>query len=238
MKKIQKKYTFAVIASDVVIFTIRENKLNVLLIKMQKEPFKENYWAAPGGLIKPSESVETSAQRNLFEKTGVRNVYLEQLYTFGDIDRDPFGRVVSVAYFALIPSDAIRLKTTKEYGDVQWFEIDRLPKLAYDHKQIIATACERLQKKLEYSNIAYSLLPKKFPLSELQRTYEIILKKRLDKRNFRKKIFSLGLVIKTNTTEKLININKCKSAANQKLLFRKNLNNALCIKYIHYFSRF
>lgn len=202
MTKVSKKYDFAVIASDVVIFTIRESKLNVLLIKMQKEPYKNNFWAAPGGLAKPDESVDGSARRNLFEKTGVKNVYLEQLYTFGEIGRDPFGRVVSVAYFALIPSDNIRLKTTREYGDVQWFGIDALPKLAYDHKKIITTACERLQKKLGYSNIAYSLLPKKFPLSELQKTYEIILKRKLDKRNFRKKIFSLGLVKKTDKTER------------------------------------
>lgn len=202
MPKVVIKYDFAVIATDVVIFTIRENKLNVLLIKMQKEPYSHNFWAAPGGLIRPNESVDESGRRNLLEKTGVKNVYLEQLYTFGETDRDPFGRVVSVAYFALIPSDTIRLKTTKEYGDVQWFEIDNLPNLAYDHKEIIATAYRRLQKKLEYSNIAYSLLPKKFPLSELQKTYEIILKRKIDKRNFRKKILSLGLVRKTDITEK------------------------------------
>jgi len=201
MPKVAKKYDFAVIASDIVIFTIRKNKLNVLLIKMQKEPYRHNYWATPGGLVRPDESVDESARRNLFEKTGVKNVYLEQLYTFGEIGRDPFGRVVSVAYFALIPSDNVRLKTTKEYGNVQWFGIANLPKLAYDHKEIIATAYERLQKKLEYSNIAYSLLPKKFPLSELQKTYEIILKRKLDKRNFRKKILSLDLVKKTNATE-------------------------------------
>ncbi len=202
MPKVIKKYDFAVIATDVVIFTIRENKLNVLLIKMQKDPYKHNFWAAPGGLVKPDESVDDSARRNLFEKTGVKNVYLEQLYTFGETGRDPFGRVVSVAYFALIPSDTLRFKTTKEYGDVKWFEISHLPKLAYDHKQIIAMAYERLQKKLGYSNIAYSLLPKKFPLSELQKTYEMILKKKLDKRNFIKKIFLLGLVKKTDATER------------------------------------
>ncbi|MFA6194059.1 MAG: NUDIX domain-containing protein [Parcubacteria group bacterium] len=196
MKNIQKKYKFAVIAVDVAIFTIKEGKLQVLLIKMKKEPYKR-HWAAPGGLIGGNESLKKAAQRVLREKAGVKDVYLEQLYAFGDPDRDPFGRVVSIAYFALIPSLDIALKTTKEYDDVSWFPMKSLPPLAYDHREIIKKALKRLQSQIANSNIAYSLLPQKFTLTDLQKTYEIILGRKLDKRNFRKKILSLEIVRKT-----------------------------------------
>lgn len=195
MKSISPKYTFAVIATDVVIFTMKGGQLQVLLIKMKKQPFTE-HWAAPGGLVSPVESVNHAASRVLAEKTGVSNVYLEQLYTFGEVDRDPFGRVVSVAYFALIQSPQVHLKTTSEYGDVAWFPVKKLPKLAYDHTKIIRTAVQRLKAKLEYTNIVYSLLPKEFTLTELQQVYQIILDESLDKRNFRKKVLSLGLLKK------------------------------------------
>jgi len=188
-----KKYKFAVIAVDVVIFTVFQNDLQVLLIKMKKKPFS-GMWAVSGGLVKPNESVDNAAKRHLAQKTGVKNVYLEQLYTFGKPERDPFGRVVSVAYMALIPSADTKLKTTKEYEDVKWFNVNKLPRLAYDHQEIIRYAVSRLQAKLGYTNIAYSLLPSKFTLGELQKIYEIILDKKVDKRNFRKKITRLGIL--------------------------------------------
>jgi 8-oxo-dGTP diphosphatase len=191
-----KKYKYAVIATDTVLFTVIEEKLNVLLIKMKKPPFG-NMWAAPGGLVKPDESVDDCAKRILSEKTGIRNVYLEQLYTFGSVKRDPFGRVVSVAYFALVPSDGHQLRTTEEYADVRWFPADKLPSLAYDHREIVKFSIERLRAKLGYTNIVYSLLPKEFTLGEMQAFYEIIFGKALDKRNFRKKILSLKLVKST-----------------------------------------
>lgn len=193
MAKVARKYKFAVIASDVVMLTVRDGKLEVLCIQMQKAPFIGK-WAVPGGLVQPTESVDEAAHRILAEKAGIHGVYLEQLYTFGKVRRDPFGRVVSVAYFALVPSDALRLKTTKEYKDVQWFPVKKLPGLAYDHADIVATAVQRLQAKLGYTNIVYSLLPKTFTLSELQGMYETILGKTLDKRNFRKKVIGLKLV--------------------------------------------
>lgn len=191
--KTQIKYKFAVIATDVVIFTIKNNDLNVLLIQMKKKPFID-MWAMPGGLVNPGESVDDSAKRNLSLKAGVKDIFLEQLYTFGDADRDPFGRVVSVAYFALIQSTDVELKTTKDYKDVAWFSVKKLPKMAYDHKEVLALAIERLKSKLEYTNIACNLLPNEFTLTELQDIYEIILDKKLDKRNFRKKILSLKLI--------------------------------------------
>lgn len=197
MDNIQQKYEHAVIATDVIIFRIESNNLQVLLIKMKKKPFTD-MWAAPGGLVKGDESVEMSAKRNLYDKTGVKDIYLEQLYTFGGVDRDPFGRVVSVAYFALLPQGIkLDLKTTDEYGDVAWFSVSDLPELAYDHKQIINAALDRLRSKLEYTNIVYSLLPQEFTLTDLQSVYEMILDKKLDKRNFRKKILSLGMIKKT-----------------------------------------
>ncbi|MCH8821049.1 NUDIX hydrolase [Patescibacteria group bacterium] len=193
METVKKKYEFAVIATDVVIFTVQNYQLKVLLINMKKPPFT-GFWACPGGLVKPTESVEESAKRHLLEKTGVKDVYLEQLHTFGQVDRDPFGRVVSVAYFALIPSDNLNLHTTKEYKGVEWFPVNKLPKPAYDHSEIISLALDRLKHKITQTNIAYSLLPKQFTLGELQDMYELILDKEVDKRNFRKKILSLNLI--------------------------------------------
>jgi len=201
MPRIAKKYKYAVIAVDVVIFRINKEKLEVLLIQMKKRPFSGS-WAAPGGLIKANEALDQAAKRILFEKSGVKNVFLEQLYAFGKVSRDPFGRVVSVAYYALIPGSDLPLKTTKEYSDVRWSSLDRLPRLAYDHREIIEKAVRRLQKKLVQSNVAYSLLPKEFTLSQLQKTYEIILRKKLDKRNFQKKIFSLNLIKKTDRKQR------------------------------------
>lgn len=190
---LRKRYKFAVIATDVVILTVRDEQLRVLLIKMKKHPFT-GHWAVPGGLVKPKESVDESAHRHLGDKTGVKNVYLEQLYTFGAVHRDPFGRVVSVAYFALVPHSRFILKTSDLYEDIAWFSVAALPKMAYDHREMVRVAVARLKAKLEYSNIVYSLLPFEFTLSELQRVYEVILGRTLDKRNFRKKLLSLGLL--------------------------------------------
>lgn len=188
-----KKYEHAVIAADVAVFTVDEGELKVLLIKMKKSPY-EDHWAMPGGLVGGEESVDEAAIRHLDDKAGLKNVFLEQLYTFGDVDRDPFGRVVSVAYFALIEGQGKELKTTSEYQDVAWFPVAEVPKLAYDHKEVLALALERLRAKLGYTNIVCNLLPNEFTLGQMQNVYEVILGKEIDKRNFRKKILSLGLV--------------------------------------------
>ncbi len=193
MAKVKKKFKFVVVAVDVVIFTVHQGKLKVLLIRMKKKPFS-GFWALPGGLIGVDEDLDKAARRHLHEKTGIKDIYLEQLYSFGRVDRDPFGRVVSVAYFALVPKDKYNLRTSAEYSDIDWFAVDDLPPLAYDHSEIVQKAIKRLQAKLTYTNIVYSLMPSQFTLSELQQVYEIILKKKLDKRNFRKKILSLKLV--------------------------------------------
>lgn len=192
MNKVTKKYPYAVIATDVVIFTVDNGELKVLLMGMQKAPFSGTK-AMPGGLVKPNESVDTAARRILLEQTTLSDIYMEQLYTFGRVDRDPFGRVVSVAYMALLP-DAKEVKTNGNYSDITWVSVKNIPKLAYDHKEILQTAVARLKNKLSYTNVAFSLLPNKFTLTQLQTLYEIILGTKLDKRNFRKKILQLDML--------------------------------------------
>lgn len=196
MEQVKQVYEHAVIATDVVIFTMKDDVLQVLLIKMTKSEY-EDHWALPGGLVEGDEGLEESAHRHLEVKTGVKEDYLEQLETFGAPDRDPFGRVVSVAYFALVPQDKHELSTSEEYDGVEWFPVGDLPKLAYDHELMLATAVARLKAKLEYTNIAYGLLPHSFTLTDLQTVYEVILGKDIDKRNFRKKILASGILKET-----------------------------------------
>ena len=181
------------IAVDNCIFTVLEDRLHLLLIQMTKVPYT-GMWALPGGLIQEAESLDAAAGRILYEETGVADVYLEQLYTFGQPDRDPAGRVISVAYCALIHAAGITLRTQLKYADVRWWPCATLPPLAYDHNTVAAYARQRLEWKLAYTNVAWSLLPRRFALTELQKVYEAVLGRPLDKRNFRKKILALGLV--------------------------------------------
>jgi 8-oxo-dGTP diphosphatase len=181
------------VAVDNCIFTVLEDRLHLLLIQMTKVPYK-GMWALPGGLIQNDESLDAAAVRILYEETGVADVYLEQLYTFGRPDRDPAGRVVSIAYFALIHAAGMALCTQPKYAEVRWWPCATLPPLAYDHDAVAAYAQQRLEWKLAYTNVVWSLLPRRFALTELQKVYEAVLGKKLDKRNFRKKILALGLV--------------------------------------------
>lgn len=183
-----------VVAVDTVIFTVKEGELCVLLIQMKKAPYTGR-WAFPGGRIENHETTEQTAVRILKEQTGVSHVYLEQLKTFDAIERDQLERVISVASFALISSSDVKLKTTDKYADVKWWPVKKLPELAYDHKLIAKEAITRLKSRLQYTNIAWSLLPEEFTLTDLQRVYEIILDTAIDKRNFRKRILSLDLII-------------------------------------------
>ena len=179
---------------DPVIFSLREEQLQVLLVRRAEMPFA-GMWAIPGGFVHQEESLETAALRELEEETGVKDAYLEQLYTYGDPDRDPRGRVVTVAYFSLIPTDApIRFEGGSDATQARWFPIDELPPLAFDHAQIIAYALRRLRYKLEYSAVGFELLPNEFTLSELQYTYELILGEKLDKRNFRRRILEANVI--------------------------------------------
>lgn len=184
------------VATDAAIFTVRGGELCVLLIKMKKAPFTAS-WALPGGLIDDKETTEHAATRILRDETGVSDVYLEQLMTFDDPARDPFGRVVSVAWFALVPDTGTELTTSDKYADVAWQPVKKAKNLAYDHDRVLGVAVDRVRAKLGYSNIAWSLLSKVFTLTELQNVYETILGKALDKRNFRKKILASGLIKST-----------------------------------------
>jgi 8-oxo-dGTP diphosphatase len=182
---------------DIVIFTIQNEALKVLLIKRGEPPFK-NCYALPGGFVEMKETLDSAAARELEEETGVKDVYLEQLYTFGEPNRDPRTRVITVSYIALIDSEKISLKASSDAISADWFDIDSLPKLGFDHGVIISYAKERLHSKLSYSNIAFSLVPKYFTLTQVQKVYEIILGHPLDKRNFRKELETLGLVKETD----------------------------------------
>jgi 8-oxo-dGTP diphosphatase len=184
------------VTTDIVIFTVRDQQLKVLLIKRKGAPFKGR-WALPGGFVNIDEDLEQCAKRELAEETGVKGVYLEQLYTFGAPKRDPRERVISVAYFALIPSQKQTLKAASDAESVDWFVIDELPKLAFDHQDIIDIAHQRLVAKLDYSTLAFQFMPKEFTLSELQTVYEIILRQEVDKRNFRKWVLALGNIEET-----------------------------------------
>lgn len=181
------------VAVDNCIFTVQADRLHLLLLQMTKAPFTQQ-WALPGGLIADTESLDAAAARILAETTGVTQVYLEQLYTFGRPDRDPAGRVIAVAYFALIHAQSLCLRTPPKYADVRWWSCTDLPPLAYDHAEVVTYARQRLAWKLAYSNVVWSLLPPRFALTELQKVYEAVLGHPLDKRNFRKKILSLGLL--------------------------------------------
>lgn len=195
------QYDRPAVTVDVLVFAIIGQQLKVALIKRGIAPFK-NYWAIPGGFVHIDESLEDAARRELAEEAGVQGVYLEQLYTFGDPGRDPRGRVITVAYYALSPDQDITLSAATDAREAQWFAVDAVPPLAFDHKEILQRALERLKSKLEYSNIAYSLLPPKFRLTELQQVYEIILGRPLDKRNFRKRILAQGLLEATRQVDK------------------------------------
>ena len=184
------------ITVDVVIFSILDEMLKALLVKRTSWPY-EGVWAIPGGFIQMEESLEQAAYRKLAEETGVTSsdVYLEQLYTFGEPDRDPRTRVVTVAYFALVGADKIDLQTTTgETEDVVWFSVYDLPSLAFDHADILDYALTRLRYKLEYSAVGFQLLPEKFTLRELQDAYEIVLGTKLDKGNFRSKLRKTNVV--------------------------------------------
>ena len=168
------EYPHPSVTTDIVIFTIRHDELKVLLIKRGMPPY-QGMWALPGGFVDMDEDLEQGARRELEEETGVSDVYLEQLYTFGAPDRDPRERVITVAYYALVPTDEIDIKAGSDAEGVSWIGMQELPELAFDHATILAMAYERLSAKLDYSTIAFQFMPTEFTLPELQHVYEVIL---------------------------------------------------------------
>lgn len=180
---------------DVVIFTLRDDDLQVLLVKRKSAPYAGR-WAIPGGFMRIDEPPEEAARRELSEETGVRDVYMEQLYTFGDPKRDPRGRVITVAYFALVPAP-LAVHAGGDASHACWWSMVGLPPLAFDHADILDYALTRLRYKLEYTAVGFQLLPDTFTLSELQKAYEVVLGSALDKRNFRRKILEAQVIEET-----------------------------------------
>jgi 8-oxo-dGTP diphosphatase len=187
----QYDYPHPAVTTDIVIFTIEDGELKVLLIERSNDPYK-GCWALPGGFVDINEDLESAALRELKEETGVTGVYLEQLFTFGRPNRDPRERVISVAYYALVPLDKLDIKPASDASKAEWYPCSSLPKLAFDHQQIVRLARQRLAAKMDYSTIGLNFMPNKFTLSELQRVYEIIRGVPLDKRNFRKRVLTFN----------------------------------------------
>lgn len=189
------------LAVDCVVFGLDEDELQVLLIRRGLEPFL-NCWALPGGFVHVGESLDEAARRELDEETGLRKLFLEQLYSFGEPDRDPREHVVSVTYYALVKLSDHKVRAATDAAEAAWFAVSDLPRLAFDHTTITELALERLRGKVRYQPIGFELLPRKFTLTQLQRMYEIILERRLDKRNFRKKIRAMDLLIELDEVQK------------------------------------
>ncbi len=181
------------VAVDVVLFMIDRGTLKALFIRREQQPFAGE-WALPGGMVKPEETLDAAALRVLQEETHLRNIYLEQLYSFGEPERDPRERVISVAYYALVSAERQDASTN---GHFTWCTVNSLPALAFDHRRIVDCALERLRNKINYTTLGFQLLPKTFTLTELQTSYEIILGRTLDKRNFRRKMLQLGILKST-----------------------------------------
>lgn len=188
---------------DCVIFglDLDEEALRVMLVERDLEPF-EGMWAVPGGFVRPGETLEEAAARELREETGIADVFLEQLYTFGAPERDPRGWVVSVAYYALVSPDKHAVRAATDARQARWFPVDALPRLAFDHAEIVGAALGRVRGKLSYAPIGFELLPRKFTVKQLQKLYEIVLGARLDNRNFRKKIFGMDVLRELDETQK------------------------------------
>ncbi|WP_008315602.1 NUDIX hydrolase [Leptolyngbya sp. PCC 6406] len=191
---VEAQYARLGLTVDCVVFGLdAQDQLQVLLIQRKLPPFAGE-WALPGGFVRPEESLEQAARRELREETGMEQVFLEQLYTFGAVERDPRDRIVSVAYYALVNLRDHALRAATDARAVDWFGLENLPELAFDHTAILHCALTRLRAKIRYAPIGFELLPEKFTLTQLQRLYEVILGTAIDKRNFRKKILKMNLL--------------------------------------------
>lgn len=194
------RYPRPALAVDCVVFGFDEGDLKVLLVQRKFKPFK-NKWAFPGGFVQMNETLDEAARRELAEETGVKNLFLEQLYTFSDIKRDPRERVISVGYYALVKLGDYRPRAASDAREVGWFPVRSVPELGFDHAKILKTAVSRLQGKVRYQPVGFELLPQKFTLSELQHLYEVILARQFDKRNFRKKFLKMDLLQDTRESQ-------------------------------------
>jgi len=194
------EYPRAALTVDCVVFGLDDDDLKVLLIQRDLPPF-EGKWALPGGFVRLDETLEESARRELQEETGIENVYLEQLYTVGELKRDPRERVVTVAYYALVKLSDHQVQAATDARNAAWFAVEDVPPLAFDHQNILEMAHERLRGKVRYKPIGFELLPARFTLRQIQHVYEVVLDRQLDKRNFRKKILSMDILVELDEVE-------------------------------------
>ena len=185
---------------DCIIFGFEANKLKVLIGKRQMDPGRGE-WSLYGGFVRNDESIDEAAKRTLFDLTGIRNVYMSQVCAFGEVDRDPGERVVSIAYYALINVDDYSPKQQKAHG-VEWVNIDELPEMFSDHREMVSKARKLLQRKIKHEPVGFQLLPRLFTLTLLQRLYEAIYGEELDKRNFRKRVKEMDFIEKTELIDK------------------------------------
>lgn len=218
----------SVFTVDCIIFGFDEGELKILLIERNEEPFK-GWFALPGYFVEKTEAIESAAQRILYESTGLRGIYMEQFYTFGALGRHPFGRVITVAYYAMI-----RLTGQKDVKPVTdfasqavWVNVKDIPELAFDHSRIFRKGFEKIRNKISYQPIAFELLPEKFTLTQLQNLYEVILNKKLDKRNFRKKMLSYDILKELDEKQKGVSYRAAKLYKFDKRKFAKNFHKEL-----------
>lgn len=210
--KYHYKYPHPSVTTDCVIFGFDGTKLNVLLIERGIEPFK-GQWAFPGGFLKMDETTEEGAMRELFEETGLKEVYIRQFHTFSEVNRDPRERVITIAYYALVQISEVQ--GGDDAAKAQWFPLDQVPSLAFDHDLILRQALSELRKQIHFEPIGFELLPEKFTMTQLQRLYEAILNVKFDRRNFHNKLLKLGIL--TELDEKL-------TLANKKIAFLYKFN--------------
>lgn len=197
------KYPHPAVTTDCIVFGFDGTKLNLLLINRGIEPYKGS-WALPGGFMKIDETAEQGALRELQEETGVKDIYIEQLQAFTAVDRDPRERVMTIAFMAFVRQEKYEVIAGDDAAKAQWFPVNSLPQLAFDHKEIITLALNKLRWKMTYEPLAFRLLNKTFTISQLQTIYEVVFDKRFDRRNFHKKLTSLGYIIPTEEQLKTI----------------------------------
>jgi 8-oxo-dGTP diphosphatase len=200
MKKLPANIHFAVLATDVALFTLKDGELLVRLMTVNRPPYYKNQPGLPGGLLNPKEDAEQAVARHLEDRAGIRPraVYMEQLYTFSRIDRDPRGRVVSVGYFAIVPWESLTMGERENTSSVYWAPVSKATKLAYDHDEILKKAVRRVRGRSMHSTLIAKFLPEEFTLTQLEQAYQGVLQRSIDKRNFRKKIIRLKMIKKVN----------------------------------------
>jgi len=216
---------------DCVIFGFEAGELKILLIERNEDPFKD-WLALPGSLVNQEESIDDAAERILYELTGIRDLHMQQFHTFGEVHRHPRGRIITVAYYALI-----RINGQKELRPITqfarkafWHPVNELPKLAFDHTEIFQTGFNKIRRRLSYLPIAFELLPEKFTLTQLQGCYEAILNKKLDKRNFRKKMLSYGFLKELSEKQKGVSYRAAKLYKFDRRKYSKIFQNDLSLE--------